>query len=219
MMEREMESTIFNPNSLRLYLVTDRDLLAGITLPDLIDLAAAGGVSAVQLREKTAEGREFYQLAAELSGRLAARNIPFYINDRVDVAVAVPCAGVHLGQKDLPLPVARRILGPGKIIGLSVNNPVEALEGEAQGADYLGAGPVFSTRTKTDLDPLLGPEGLSPIIRATPLPVVAIGGINAANAELLNGLGLAGIAVVSAICAAADPRAAAAELRRRFRGM
>lgn len=206
----------FDPAILRLYLVTDRRMRPDRPLPELVREAAAGGVTCVQLREKEAEGAEFLRLGFEVADALAGSGVPLFINDRIDVAAAVSCAGVHLGQKDLPIEVARRILGPDKIVGLSVNTVAEALDAERRGADYLGAGPAFPTGTKLDTDPVLGPEGLRRIVRAVRVPVVAIGGIHEATIGRLVGVGLAGVAVVSAVCAAPDPRAAAAALGRQL---
>lgn len=205
-----------DPAILRLYLVTDRRMRPDRPLPELVRQAAAGGVTCVQLREKEAEGAEFLRLGLEVAEALAGTGVPLFINDRIDVAAAVPCAGVHLGQRDLPIEVARRILGPDKIVGISVNTVAEALDAERRGADYLGAGPAFPTGTKLDTEPELGPEGLRRIVQAVRIPVVAIGGINEATLGRLAGVGLAGVAVVSAVCAAPDPRSAASALRRLF---
>jgi thiamine-phosphate pyrophosphorylase len=142
--------------------------------------------------------------------------VPLIVNDRLDVALACGASGVHLGQGDLPVPAVRRILGPGGKIGVSVNTPGEARRAEREGADYVGAGPAFATATKeTDL-PVLGPEGIAGIRRAVGVPVVAIGGIGAANAAAMARAGADGIAVVSAILGAPDARQAAAELRKAF---
>jgi len=202
-----------DPGWLTLYLVTDRRMRPDRPLPELVRRAVAGGVTCVQLREKEIEGGEFYRLALAVGEALAGTGVPLIINDRVDVAAAVPCAGVHLGQKDLPLEAARRILGPGAVIGISVNTPAEALAAARGGADYLGAGPAFPTGTKLDTDPVLGPAGLRAVAAAVAIPVVAIGGIHAGNVGELRGIGLAGVSVVSAICAAPDPAAAATALR------
>ncbi|MBN2430309.1 MAG: thiamine phosphate synthase [Acidobacteria bacterium] len=202
----------FTPDCLRLYLVTDRPMLRGKSLAELVHEAVAGGVTAVQLREKEATGDEFYRLALQVKDVLAGTGVPLIINDRVDVALAAGADGVHLGQRDLPLVAARRLVGDRMFIGLSVNTVEEVQQAQAGGADYLGAGPAYATATKLDTDPELGPEGLRHLAAATPLPVVAIGGIHAATLPSLCGIGLAGVAVVSAICAAADPRRAAANL-------
>jgi thiamine-phosphate pyrophosphorylase len=205
-----------DPRWLTLYLVTDRRMRPELPLPELVRRAVAGGVTCVQLREKDIEGGEFYRLALAVGEALAGTGVPLIINDRVDVAAAVPCAGVHIGQKDLPLEAARRILGPGAVIGISVNTPAEAVAAERAGADYLGAGPAFATGTKLDTDPVLGPAGLRAVAAAVALPVVAIGGIHAGTVGELRNCGLAGVAVVSAVCAAPDPAAAAAALRDAF---
>jgi thiamine-phosphate pyrophosphorylase len=202
----------FSPESLRLYLVTDRPMLRVNSLAKLVGEAVAGGVTAVQLREKDAGGREFHRLALEVKDVLAGTGVPLIVNDRVDVALAVAADGIHLGQHDLPMAQARQLVGDAMFIGISVNNVAEARRAEEEGADYLGAGPAFATSTKLDTDPELGPDGLRRLVDAVSIPVVAIGGINAATLPPLNGLGLAGVAVVSAICAAADPRTAAREL-------
>jgi len=206
----------FRPEFLHLYLVTDRAMLQRRALAAMVREAVAGGVTAVQLREKDAGGHDFYRLALELKEVLAGTGVPLIINDRVDVALAAGADGVHLGQHDLPLAAARRLVGESMFIGLSVNTIAEARQAEAEGADYLGAGPAYATATKLDTDPELGPDGLRRIVDAVSIPVVAIGGINAANLPSLRGLGLAGVAVVSAICASPDPRHAAAALRRLF---
>jgi thiamine-phosphate pyrophosphorylase len=203
-----------DPAWLRLYLVTDRRMRPELPLPELVRQAVAGGVTCVQLREKEAEGGEFLRLGLAVAEALAGTGVPLIVNDRIDVAAMVPGAGVHLGQQDLPIEAARRILGPDRIVGLSVNTVAEAREAERRGADYLGAGPAFPTGTKADTEPELGPDGLRRIVQAVRIPVVAIGGINETTIGRLRGLGLAGVAVVSAVCAAADPQRAAEALLR-----
>jgi len=205
-----------DPALLTLYLVTDRGMLRGLEFADFLRRAVEGGVTCVQLREKSAGGAEFYRLAMESARVLEPLRVPLIVNARVDIAAAVPCLGVHLGQHDLPLEAARRILGPDRVIGISVNNVAEAIAAEQAGADYLGVSPVYRTGTKTDTDPAVGPAGLGRIAAAVRIPVVGIGGINAANAALMRPAGAAGICVVSAICAAADPAAAARALRAAF---
>ncbi|HZX46231.1 MAG TPA: thiamine phosphate synthase, partial [Clostridia bacterium] len=144
----------------RLYLVTDREILKGRDLLQAVEEALSGGVTLVQLREKDASSREFYQLAVSMKNLTAEYGVPLIINDRLDIALAVEADGIHIGQEDLPLPVVRRLLGPDKIIGYSVSNIEEACYGEKHGADYLGAGPVFATATKKVSTPTLGPAGL-----------------------------------------------------------
>jgi thiamine-phosphate pyrophosphorylase len=200
-----------------LYLVADADFASGRELPALVEAAVAGGVTVVQLRAKTLAGRAFVELANEIVRALAEPGVPLIVNDRLDVALACGAAGVHLGQDDLPVPLARRFLGPGGTIGVSVNTPDEARRAELEGADYVGAGPAFATATKEMALPVLGPEGVGRIKRAVGIPVVAIGGIGAGNAAAIAGAGADGIAVISAILGAPDARRAAAELRRAFK--
>jgi thiamine-phosphate pyrophosphorylase len=195
-----------------LYLVTDRRLSLGRSLLDVIKPAVDGGVTAVQLREKEVDSREFYREALGIKEYLDDRDIPLIINDRVDIALAIDAAGVHLGLEDLPIDVARNILGPGKIIGASVFTPDEAVQAESMGADYLGLSPIFVTSTKPELVNQIGVEGIGPIRRATRLPLIGIGSMNEANAFSVIRAGLDGVAVVSAICCKPDVRAAAEKI-------
>ncbi len=197
-----------------LYLVTDRGLSLGRSHLEIIKEAIAGGVTMVQLREKELDSGEFYKEAMQISQHLRSCGCPLIINDRVDIALAVDAEGVHIGQSDLPLPVVRKMLGPGKIIGVSVFTPEEAREAEAMGADYLGLSPIFMTATKPELVCQIGFEGIGPIRRATRLPLVGIGSMNETNAFEAVRCGLDGVAVVSAICSRPDVRAAAAIIRR-----
>jgi thiamine-phosphate pyrophosphorylase len=197
-----------------LYLVTDRKLSLGRSTVEVVRAAVEGGVTAVQLREKELDSRGFYREALEVREFLKDRNIPLIINDRIDIALAVGADGVHLGQEDLPVPVARAILGPGRIIGASVFTPAEAEQAEALGADYLGLSPVFVTATKPELTDQIGLEGIGIIRKATRLPIVGIGSMNETNAFSVIRAGLDGIAVVSAICSRPDVRAAAETLKR-----
>jgi thiamine-phosphate pyrophosphorylase len=195
-----------------LYLVTDRKLSLGRSLLEVIKPAVDGGVTVVQLREKEVDSREFYREALEIKEFLDSRDIPLIINDRLDIALAIDAAGVHLGQEDLPIGVARKILGPGKIIGASVFTPDEALQAEAMGADYLGLSPIFVTATKPELMNQIGVEGIGPIRRVTRLPLIGIGSMNEANAFSVIRAGLDGVAVVSAICSKPDACAAAEKI-------
>ncbi len=200
-----------------LYLVADADFATARDLPGLVGAAVRGGVTVVQLRAKSLAGRGFVELGLAVAGALAGTGVPLLVNDRLDVALACGAAGVHLGQDDLPVPEARRILGPGGTIGVSVNTPEEARRAESQGADYVGAGPAYDTTTKEMDLPVLGPEGVARIKRAVGLPVVAIGGIGPGNAAAVARAGADGIAVISAILGAADARRAAEELRQAFK--
>jgi len=201
-----------------LYLVTDRRLARGRPTLDVVRAAVAGGVTCVQLREKTCTTREFIEEALAVSGFLKASRVPLIINDRLDVALAVEAEGVHLGQNDMPLATARRIVGNSMLIGISAESLQDAVDAARGGADYIGVSPIFDTPTKTDTAPALGLAGLSAIRRVVTIPLVAIGGLGLQNAAEVIRHGADGVAVVSAIVSADDPRKAAgnllAEIRR-----
>jgi thiamine-phosphate pyrophosphorylase len=202
-----------NPDTLRLYLVTDQALMCGRSLADVVAAAVQGGVSCVQLREKQLGTREFLAQALILKALLAPQGIPLVINDRIDIALACSADGVHLGQNDLPADEARKLLPPDVFIGWSVESMDDVQQSAALPVDYLGVSPIFSTPTKTDTKDPWGLEGLAVVRAATLLPLVAIGGIHAGNAREVLRAGADGLAVVSALCAADDPRTAAATLR------
>lgn len=199
--------------NLSLYLVTDRSLARGRPLDEIVRRAIAGGVTAVQLREKEAPTGEFYQLARSVRKITGETGVTFMINDRLDVALAVDADGVHVGQDDLPAKLARRLLGPDRILGVTAADEEQAILAEKAGADYIGCNAVFATPTKTDTGTPIGVEGLRDLVASIEVPVVAIGGIKASNAEEVMAAGVAGIAVVSAIVSAEDPERAARELR------
>ena len=194
-----------------LYLVTDRNYLGGRDLGVLVEQAVLGGVTVVQLREKDASSREFYRLALQLKEITARLQVPFIINDRLDIALAVDADGLHVGQEDLPLSRTRELL-PGKIIGVSATTLPEALAAQSGGADYLGVGALFPTPTKTDAS-AVSLKQLEEIKKAVNIPVVAIGGINKKNLPIALETGVDGVAVVSAILAEKDVSAAAKGLR------
>lgn len=196
----------------QLYVVTDRAWLNGKRLEDQVEAAILGGATIIQLREKSLSGRDFYQTALNIKGITDRYRIPLIINDRLDIALAVEAAGLHVGQGDLPPVIARRLLGPEKILGVSVANLEEAIQAEENGADYLGVGAVFPTGTKQDAATVDFSE-LKKITGAVQIPVVAIGGINENNALQLKGGGIKGIAVVSAVFGKEDPGKAAAKMR------
>jgi len=202
-----------NPDVLRLYLVTDQSLMRGRPLADVVSAAVQGGVSCVQLREKNLGTREFLAQALMLKELLAPHRVPLVINDRIDIALACGAQGVHLGQSDMPVDQARKLLPPGVFIGWSVESMDEVLQSAALPVDYLGVSPIFSTATKTDTKSPWGLDGLARVRAATRLPLVAIGGIHAGNALEVLRTGADSLAVVSALCAADDPRAAAVGLR------
>lgn len=199
--------------ALRLYLVTDQASLRGRTLTDVVRAAAQGGVGCVQLREKSLNSRDFYAQAVALMELLAPLDIPLIINDRLDIALACGAHGVHLGQSDLPVAAARKLLPPQVFIGWSVETLAQVEQSASLAVDYLGVSPVFATPTKTDTATPWGLEGLARIRAATALPLVAIGGIHSGNAAQLMAAGADSLAVVSAICAADDPCAASQQLR------
>ena len=202
------------PVDYSLYLVTDRSLSRGRATVEIVRAAVAGGVTCVQLREKSCGTREFIEEARALAAVLRDAGVPLIINDRVDIALAAGADGVHLGQRDMALADARRLGPPGWIIGISAESVEDAIRAEREGADYIGVSPVFATPTKTDTAPPLGLEGLRAIRAAVKIPLVAIGGIQMANARDVIRAGADGLAVVSAIASADSPQAAAAALRR-----
>lgn len=188
-----------------IYLVTDDGCLQGRALIDCVREALEGGVTLVQYRAKTASSAEMYNEALQLKALCDSFNVPLIINDRLDIAMAVGAAGVHLGQDDLPCAAARRILGEDYLIGVSAHNPAEARAALQSGADYLGCGAVFGTATKADVK-RLGTEGLAAICREKGLPVVGIGGVTADNYREVRAAGADGAAIVSGILAQPDIR-------------
>lgn len=201
-----------------LYLVTDRTLAGPRGVAETVRLALDGGVTLVQLREKTLARKPFVKEARRLKDICHARGVRLIVNDDVAVAGAAGADGVHLGQSDASVAQARESLGPDAIIGLSVESIEQARAGAALDIDYIAASPVFATPTKTDTASPLGLEGVRAIRQLTDKPLVAIGGINSANALEVLQAGADGLAVISAIMAAPDPRQAAREFRR-FRSL
>ena len=197
-----------------LYLVTDRGLARGRSTLEIVSAAVKGGATVVQLREKNCSTREFIEQAMHIKDFLKTHSVPLVINDRVDVAQAVKADGVHLGQTDMPLEMAKGILGDTMIIGISTESVQDGIEAEKGGADYLGVSPIYATPTKTDTAPPLGLEGLREIRKAVNLPLVGIGGLSRNNAAEVVRSGADGVAVVSAIVAADDPETAARELKK-----
>ncbi len=194
------------------YLVTDRPLCLGRSLTSVVADAVRAGIACVQLREKTASTREFLNQALSLKKMLATTGIPLIINDRVDIALAAKADGVHLGQTDMPYDTARQLLGPDAVIGLSVETWEDVTTAQNLDLDYLGVSPVFATPTKTDTKTPWGLDGLARIRAYSRHPLVAIGGLNAANARAIIEAGANTVAVVSAICSAKDPFTAARNL-------
>ena len=194
-----------------LYVCTDRDIMTTDTLEEAVELAIKGGASIIQLREKDCTSSEFYELALSIKDITDAYEVPLIINDRLDIAMAVHADGVHLGQSDIPVQVARNVMGPNCIVGATANTLEKAKEAWQSGADYLGVGDVFGSATKNDTKPVELKE-LKKICDTVKIPVVAIGGISKKNIHLLKDTGVAGVAVISAVLGQTDITAAAEEL-------
>jgi thiamine-phosphate pyrophosphorylase len=200
------------PFALDLYLVTDRELCGARGVEAVVAEAVAGGTTMVQLRDDVTTDAELVALARRLVALLKPMGVPLIVNNRVEIAVAVGAAGVHVGQSDASPVEARSRLGPSAIVGLSITEAAQLAAIPADAVDYLGVGPLFATATKPDAAPAMGLAGLAEIRSRTRLPITAIGGLDRANAAAAIAAGADGIAVVSAICAAASPRSAAQEL-------
>ncbi len=196
-----------------LYVITDSKLSRGRSHRQVIEAAIRGGATIIQYREKNATTRQMILEALELCEVCRAQSVPFIVNDRIDVALAVDADGVHLGQDDLPASMARKLIGPDKILGVSAENMEQALTAIADGANYLGVGAIFSTATKSDAGEPIGLRGLESIVRVSTIPIVGIAGINASNAADVIRAGASGVAVVSAVVSADDIQVAARELR------
>lgn len=194
------------------YLVTDDSCLKGRPLLECVEAALKGGVTLVQYRLKNGDGGRMYKEATELKVLCDQYSVPLIINDRLDIAMAVGAAGVHLGQDDLPCSVARSILGDDYVIGVSAHNPQEAVKAVEDGADYLGCGAVFGSATKTNVSEL-GLKNLEAIRRAVQVPMVGIGGVNSSNYALVRQTGADGAAIISGILSAEDIEAEARKFR------
>lgn len=199
-----------NDIDLSLYLVTDNSEDVEKFL-NTIEEAIKGGVTVVQIREKTADTLDFYNLALKVKEITSKYDVPLIVNDRVDIALAIDADGVHVGQSDMPCDVTRKLIGQNKILGVSAATVKEAKKAESDGADYIGTGAVFPTTTKDDADSVTKDE-LTEIVKSIDIPVVAIGGINLDNACELNGTGIAGLSVVSAIMSSDNPKKSSQEL-------
>jgi thiamine-phosphate pyrophosphorylase len=202
---------LFDP---RLYLVVGAADCGVRQLGELLSAAVEGGVTLVQLREKNLGEADFIRQAREVRALLRPAGIPLVVNDSLPVALAAEADGLHVGQADLAPAEARAHLGPDAILGVSVGNLEELAATDLTGVDYIGCGPVFATATKGDAGEAIGPEGLAAVAARVRIPVIGIGGITAEGVERLMGSGAAGVAVVSAIAGAADPKAAARALRK-----
>ena len=205
-----------DPKIWRLCLVTDRTLAGGRSLSDIVGASVRGGATMVQLREKHAGTREFLEQARALKILLAPHKIPLIINDRVDIALAVHAEGVHVGQTDMPIEQVRALIGPNKLIGLSITNHQQIMQADVALADYLGIGPLYDQTTKPDASKTLGVEGFRKLRQQTQKPVMAIGGLKADNSAPVIAAGADGLAVVSAIIKAADPESASRDFIKLF---
>ena len=200
-----------------LFLVTDRMLMRTKTLGEAVEQAVIGGCTMVQLREKEILSLDFYVLASEMKKITDRYGIPLIINDRIDIAMAVGAAGVHIGQKDIPADIARKVIGKDMLLGVSAVSAAEAVNAAKAGADYLGVGAMFPTGTKPDAG-FVSMEELGRIRKAVDIPIVVIGGISRENAMLFRPMGVDGLAVVSAVIAQPDIKASAADLKSLFFG-
>ena len=200
-----------------LYLVTDHMLMRTKTLGEAVEQAVIGGCTMVQLREKEILSLDFYVLASEMKKITDRYGIPLIINDRIDIAMAVGAAGIHIGQKDIPADIARKVIGKDMLLGVSAVSAAEAVNAAKAGADYLGVGAMFPTRTKPDAG-FVSMEELGRIRKAVDIPIVVIGGISKENAMLFQPMGIDGLAVVSAVIAQPDIKKSAADLKSLFFG-
>ena len=198
-----------------IYLVTDRDLMSTETLEEAVEQAIIGGCTLVQLREKDCSSLEFYNTAVKVKEITDKYNVPLLINDRLDIALAVDAAGVHVGQSDLPATVVRKIIGDDKIIGVSTGSLEQAVKAQKDGADYIGVGAMYATGTKKDANST-SMEELKKIRENVSLPIVVIGGINKEKVKDFEGTGIDGLAIVSAIIAQSDIAEATKELKNLF---
>jgi thiamine-phosphate pyrophosphorylase len=196
----------------RLCFIADSEAAAGRDVFQILAKAVEGGATIIQLRGKIWTSAQFLDLGIKAHQFLLAKKIPLIINDRVDIGLACEADGVHLGQDDLPVPIARSIFGKNRIIGISAKTADEAVAVERDGADYVGVGPIFKTLSKGDSGPEVGLAGLRKVRAKVKIPILAIGGICAANAADVISAGADGVAVISAIAAAENPKSAAAEL-------
>lgn len=197
-----------------MYFITDSTNYSEEEFLYRVEQALMGGITLLQLREKDKSTREYMDLAEKVHTLTKKYNVPLIIDDRVDVALAIDAEGVHVGQSDMPVSIARKLMGDDKIVGATTKTVEQAVEAYAQGADYLGVGAIYPTTTKVKTV-LTSTETLGNICSAVPIPVNAIGGLNKDNIDVLKGIPIAGICVVSAIMKAEDPKQAAIELQAR----
>jgi len=197
----------------KLHLLTDIVVQSRFSHLELTGQGIQGGADVIQFRQKTGSTRELIDTAQLMQKICRAAGVPLIVNDRLDVALAIDADGVHLGQDDFPIDLARRLLGTDKIIGGSASNLEEARKCRQQGADYIGLGPIYTTSSKDDAGPVCGLELLKQVAEQIPLPIIAIGGIQAENIDELLAAGAYGVAIISAICCRPDPEAATRAMR------
>lgn len=195
-----------------LYFITDSTYSDREHFLHVVEEACKGGATLVQIREKNVSGREYLESAIRVKEITDRHNVPLIVDDRVDIALACDAAGVHVGQSDIPVSCARKLMGPDKIVGATAKTVEQAVKAYEEGADYLGVGAIYPTTTKV-VTILTEVSTLKEICQAVPIPVAAIGGLNRENMDILKGVPVAGMCVVSAIMKASDPRTAARELK------
>ena len=193
----------------KFHVITDTLLQNRFSHVELAEMALAGGADSIQFRSKSGETREMIEIATQMKALCKEAGVPLIINDRVDIAIAAGADGVHLGQDDFPIPLARKLLGPEAIIGGSAGDMAEALKCLSDGADYIGSGPVYGTNTKPDAGKPTGVESIKIIAAEIPLPIIAVGGITDVDVNELLDAGAHGVAVISAVCLDDNPEAAA----------
>jgi thiamine-phosphate pyrophosphorylase len=197
----------------RLHVLTDTQLQNRFSHRELTKMAIAGGADTIQFRQKNGSTRELIETAIDMKELCTGAGLTFIVNDRIDVAIAADADGVHLGQDDFPIPLARKLMGYDKIIGGSAGNVKEALKCIEEGVDYIGFGPVYPTLSKDDAGPATGIEAMMSLLKVVTVPVIAIGGVNSENVSAIIGAGAHGIAVISAVCCSEDPEQAARVLK------
>ena len=197
----------------RLHVITDVRLQQRFSHLELANAALDGGADVVQLRDKEAPSRDLLEAALEIVARCRRKQASLIVNDRADIAWAADAHGAHMGADDLPLPLARQLLGPDRILGSSADSAAEVAQRARQGADYAGIGPVFATSSKRDAGPVLGVEALAAVVRSSPLPLIAIGGITLDNLEEVLATGVHGVALLGAVCLSSEPESVVRKAR------
>ena len=202
----------------KLHVLTDTVFQNRFSHPELAGLAIRGGADTIQYRQKSGSTREMIRIAAQMKRVCSDHSVPLIVNDRVDVAMAAKADGVHLGQDDFPIPLARELLGQEMIIGVSVSNMEEVEKCLLDGADYVGFGPIYPTTSKDDADSVKGVASLVQVAKAIPVPIIAIGGIGLDNVSEILQTGIHGIAVISSVCCQEDPEQASKALYQMLHG-